>query len=70
MSRSKDFWIEETGGFRFFETPEEFHQRHKRITVLRARYRTLTDAERSELHQLLNLPPDEWDYVPNDERHD
>lgn len=70
MSRSKDFWMEETGGFRFFETPAEFTARYRRIQSLRARIHTLTDAERSELYELLNLPPDEWDYVPADERED
>lgn len=35
MSRTKDQWLQETGGFRLFETQEQFSQRTEEITVLR-----------------------------------
>ncbi|MGE0109699.1 MAG: hypothetical protein AB7S81_08080 [Bdellovibrionales bacterium] len=36
MSRTKDQWIEETGGFRLGETPEQFKKRTLEINNLRA----------------------------------
>lgn len=35
MSRTKEQWLQETGGFRFSEAPEQFRQRTEEIAVLR-----------------------------------
>ena len=35
MSRTKDQWLEETGGFRIGESPEQFKQRTKEIARLK-----------------------------------
>lgn len=55
MSRTKDQWLEQTGGFRFGETPADFQARTARIQELYARRDAgrLTAADVNELAQLL-----------------
>lgn len=52
MSRSKDQWIEETGGFRFGESDAQFLARTARIQELRAKP-NLSAGDVNELARLL-----------------
>jgi len=54
MSRTKDQWIEETGGFRLGESQEMFQKRVGRIQALqeKAKAGTLTVADVDELATL------------------
>ena len=69
--RAKERFIEETGGFRIGESPEQFELRQKEIQALRDKlskeHKMLTEAEQSRLYELLGLPSDEWDYEPHDD---
>lgn len=72
MGRSGEDFIEETGGFRADE-PISFDPSHAmRIGELENRLKsgkpTLEEAEKVQkmICNLKGLPPDEWDYEPND----
>lgn len=61
MSRTKDQWIEETGGFRLGESPEMFQARVARIQALneQAKSGKLTAADVDELARLKGRDQDE-----------
>lgn len=61
MSRTKDQWIEEMGGFRFGESQEMFQKRGERIAALRekAKVGTLTAQDVNELATLIGAGQDE-----------
>ena len=61
MSRTKDQWIEETGGFRFGESQEMFQKRVQRIKFLqeKAKAGTLTVADVDELAALKGVKSDD-----------
>jgi hypothetical protein len=66
MSRTKDQWIEATGGFRLGESPKEFSARAARISRLEKQLKAkpsmeLVEAIRREKGLTL---PDEFDYTP------
>ena len=68
----KERFIEETGGFRFLESPEQFQHRVKEIEALTKKLisRKLSSSQvegiQAGLYELKGLPPDEWDYEPHD----
>jgi hypothetical protein len=64
--RSKEVFIEETGGFRLGEPPQQVTNN---IQALRKKMRNgkITESERRRLHSLLGLPPDEFDYDGTDD---
>jgi hypothetical protein len=66
--RSKEAFIEDTGGFRLGESPGQFQQRVNNIQALRKKMRNgkITESERQRLYGLLGLPPDEFDYDGTD----
>lgn len=61
MSRTKDQWISETGGFRVGETQEMFQRRMESIQVLRDKISdgAATAADVNELAILLGADQDE-----------
>ena len=71
MSRSGEQWIEETGGFRFGESPEQFQHRVRAIEVLTKKLKSGNGTEKDLqlLCGLKGLPPDEFD-PPDRSGHD
>ena len=68
MGRSKDEFIEATGGFRIDELDPTFRQ--YKIAALEKKLSEvpLTEVEgvMEQIRALKGLPSDEWDYEPND----
>jgi hypothetical protein len=67
MSRSKEQFIEATGGFRFGESEEDALKRFQAIHLLEKKLSSgLTLGQRDEvveeMRRLKGLPPVEWDY--------
>jgi hypothetical protein len=62
MSRSKELFIEATGGFRLGESKAEFMKRCRSIEKLERKVRSgvFTDDELKQLRDLKGLPDDEW----------
>ena len=68
MGISAERFIEQTGGFRLGESPQEFQRRQRTIKTLEKKLIAgkITHAERNALYQLKGLPPDEFDYTAKD----
>jgi hypothetical protein len=71
MSRSKEQFIEETGGFRFGESEADFLARTRRIQELTKKLLSGVTSEQvenitEELRRLQGIASAEWDYEPHD----
>ena len=71
MSRTKEQFIEETGGFRPGESKAGFLARTGRIQELKQKLLSgVPEREREELleemQRLQGIPSPEWDYEPHD----
>jgi hypothetical protein len=73
MGRSRDDFIERTGGFRIDEPMSLDPSHRERIRELEERLKsgTLSLDEVEKVHRMIcnlkGLPPDEWDYEPSED---
>lgn len=71
--QSKERFIEETGGFRIGESPEQFQHRVKEIEALTKKLISgklsfsQVEGIQARLCELKGLLPDEWDYESHDD---